>query len=364
MYLQELKSHWRLNKTRMFREINNDGFKTNFKALGYEHFMPCFKPAWDIAFKKDLNMAGWRVEGMIPFTRHALWRKVEADRSTDNSFSLSASTGSLPPSQTSSALDDMQATPSLASSATPPLAPPPPPPLRISPFPVAVSEALDYMQSVVPAASGILDMQALMMQNIRLVEAARVIGESLKASNAEEDNSNNMNNRITSRNIFGLVGSATGEQALAMLKSKEDERVAAAAAAAAKKDQAKEKKARDTTTLVTTGSEILKRLEQLGPSELLRLKIDELHALLVNADPQGSIPKPNKKTGQEKANLLPTVQAALGRFLAVAVASVPQAPPLPPVSVDPVIYEGQYITNLQVEGLPENFMPISDPVLP
>ncbi len=69
----------------------------------------------------------------------------------------------------------------------------------------------------------------------------------------------------------------------------------------------REKKIRDTTTLVTTGSEILKRLEQLGPSELLRLKIDELHALLVNADPQRSIPKPNKKTRQEKANLMPTI---------------------------------------------------------
>ncbi len=61
--------------------------------------------------------------------------------------------------------------------------------------------------------------------------------------------------------------------------------MAVADAAAAKKDQAKEKKARDTTVFVTTGSEILKRLEQLGPSELLRLKIDELHAILANADP-------------------------------------------------------------------------------
>ena len=39
------------------------------------------------------------------------------------------------------------------------------------------------------------------------------------------------------------------------------------------------------TALVPTGSEIVKILEQLGPFELNRLKIDELHALLVNADP-------------------------------------------------------------------------------
>jgi hypothetical protein len=207
-------------------------------------------------------------------------------------------------------------------------------------------------------------MQAVLMQNFRLVEAAKVIGEWKKASTVEEENPNNMNNRITSRNIFGLVGSATGEQAMAMLKAKEDERVAADAAAAAKKDQAKDKRARDTTALVTIGSKVLKRLEQLGPSELHRLKVEELHALLVNADPQGSVPKPNKKTGQEKASQLPTVQAAFGRYLAAAAASNPQAPPLPPISFVPVTCEGETIPNLLVEGGPEIFLPIFDSVFP
>ncbi len=57
-----------------------DGYKINFKALGYEHFMKCFKPAWDMAFTKNPNMGGWRVEGMIPFTHQALWKKVEECR--------------------------------------------------------------------------------------------------------------------------------------------------------------------------------------------------------------------------------------------------------------------------------------------
>jgi hypothetical protein len=67
------------------------------------------------------------------------------------------------------------------------------------------------------------------------------------------------------------------------------------------------------TALITTGSEILQRLEQLSPNELIRLKIDELHSLLIIADPQGIIPKPNKKTRLEKANLFSTVQS--GDFL-------------------------------------------------
>ncbi len=78
----------------------------------------------------------------------------------------------------------------------------------------------------------------------------------------------------------------------------------------------------------------MQRLEQLGPNELLDLKIDELYALIVNADPLGSIPKTDKKTRQEKANLLPIVQAAIGRILAVAAVS---APSLLPIPVAPVL---------------------------
>ncbi len=54
-------------------------------------------------------------------------------------------------------------------------------------------------------------MQAVLMQNFRLVEAAMVIGDWKKANTVEEENPNNTNNRITSRNTFGLVGSVTGE---------------------------------------------------------------------------------------------------------------------------------------------------------
>jgi hypothetical protein len=47
---------------------------------------------------------------------------------------------------------------------------------------------------------------------------------------------------------------------------------------------------------------------------LIRLNIDELYTLLVNADPHGSIPKQNKKILQAKANLMSNIKAALGHF--------------------------------------------------
>ena len=133
-----------------------------------------------------------------------------------------------------------------------------------------------------------------------------------------------------------------------MLKVKEDEKVAAAAAADIKKDQAKDKRAKDTTALVTAGSEVLKRLEQPGRAEILRLKIDELHALIANVVPLWSNPKPNKNTGLEKASLLPAVIAALGRFGGSnSIATPAEAPPLLLIPEVPLNCEGENIENNQ-----------------
>ena len=47
---------------------------------------------------------------------------------------------------------------------------------------------------------------------------------------------------------------------------------------------------------------------------LRKLKIDEIHALLINAYPQNSIPRPNKKESLEKVEELGTIQDALRIF--------------------------------------------------
>ncbi len=39
--------------------------------------MPCFELAWDKAFTVVRNLKGWRIEGLIPFNRNALWKKRE-----------------------------------------------------------------------------------------------------------------------------------------------------------------------------------------------------------------------------------------------------------------------------------------------
>jgi len=250
-------------------------------------------------------MTGWRMEGMISFTRQALWKKVEEDEVIFASRFTSA--GSLPsstPSPTLIAALDSNTTLCTPGGlpTTPPTDPSTLPPLRIQRISEAVLIVGDYLQSCAPAASGILDVEAIVMQNLRFLEAAKVFREWKRTINTEKDNENNMTKRISSSDIYGHAGSATEDITLAMLKTEEDKREAFVALVAAKKDTTKDKRAKDTTALVTTGSEILKSLEQLDLSELMRLKIDELYALLVNGDPLGSIPMPNKKEGQEKAN--------------------------------------------------------------
>jgi hypothetical protein len=201
-------------------------------------------------------MARWRVEGMIPFTRRALWRRVEELRSIDASFSFSVSPGSTRPSQPEYPLDLLSPAPEdLLSTPLPAPIPPLPPTRRtaLPPMHAAVLEALDYMSSIAPAASGFLDLHAVVMQNIRLVEAAKGIKEWKQANTMEEDNTDNINGIITSRNIFGMAGSATRPGALAMLRAKEDDRLAAVATATIKENQAKDKIVKDTIAHVTAG---------------------------------------------------------------------------------------------------------------
>jgi hypothetical protein len=210
-----------------------------------------------------------------------------------------------------------------------------------------------------------MNIETIMIQNLRLLDVAKVIGEWISTIIVEEDVETSMAKRITSRDIFGLVGSATGEEALAILKAKNDKKEAAVVAAAAKKDETKEKRAKDITAFVITGSEILRRLEQSGPDELLRLKVDELYALLVNADPQGSIPRSNKKTGQEKASRLLIVIAALGRFSGSnSIATPAEAPQMLPIPEAPLSCEGTNTENMQVSAPADFYLPIFDRVFP
>ncbi len=118
---------------------------------------------------------------------------------------------------------------------------------------------------------------------------------------------------------------------MARLRAREEEKQAADATAATRKEAAEAKKSRDTTTRVLLGSELLEKIKQGGSQVISRLKIDELHALLINAYPQNSIPRPNKKEGLEKVEESATVQDAL-RIFASGRVPAPLLPHPPPTT--------------------------------
>ena len=117
------------------------------------------------------------------------------------------------------------------------------------PMPEAVRDAKVFMKSA-KMPSGSLSMEEILSDHMRLVEACQIYATWDDMPMVAEDATTAMDRRITSRNIFGKPGSATGEEAMAMLKAREEEKKAVAAMSAAKKEEQKRKKARDTTAEV------------------------------------------------------------------------------------------------------------------
>ena len=107
--------------------------------------------------------------------------------------------------------------------------------------------------------------------------------------------------RISSRDIFGLPYSATGDEAIDLLKSSRNLREAATTASAAKKNEAQAKNAQDTATRVIDGTGFIDKIQKNGQAFLDSLRIDDFYSLLVHANPHVAVKKPiNKKDGYEK----------------------------------------------------------------
>ena len=353
---KELKAWWRKNKWNKFTELNKGIVSkyTSYKPLDFEHFMPCFLPAWKEAFTVERNLMGWELEGLIPFTRRALWRRrgVPGPEDITLGFPWSSSSSSIPrlgatPSSASMPLGGSASGPNASlvpsDEETPFLGPRHEVlPTRCITMSEKEREAFKYATEVMPP-SGPLSLDNVLPEYLKAIEFMRIIGEWHRVVTADEP-APREGSRITSRNIFGLPGSATGEEAMRRLKEKEDEKTAAAAAAAAKKVEKDNKKAKDTATQVTLGSDMLKKIEHGGGDVVKTLSIPQLHALLVNSNPLASIPKPNKKVGIEKVMQLDTVKTAILRY-ATSRLPVPEphtAPPPPETS-----NQGNNIDNLQ-----------------
>jgi hypothetical protein len=131
-------------------------------------------------------------------------------------------------------------------------------PILQQPMSDNVQEFVDFLGS----SSALVEnttMQDLLAQNLKLFICGRVVFGWRKAAVIEKPSRDNT--IITSKDIFKLTRSATREEAMNVIKAKEDASEAATAFATTKKVQAKEKTARATSPLVITGSELLAKIE-------------------------------------------------------------------------------------------------------
>ena len=333
---KELKAEWRHQKTRIFTELNKDR-QVHIRGhivLTWEHMMQAFKPAWDKGFTVDRNLRGWRMEGMIPFNRNALWSK-RADlllRASKTPSIEAQGISSAPPTAATPAAPPPEAAP--PTSAAPPVAAALDPTLEDVDAPLVlglmterVQEAVDYIKRKHAIVE--LTQVHIMTHLIRLQECSDIVAEfaTTKAEKPKADKQ-----RITARDLFGNKGSATGPEARKLLATKHADAQAKEEEKAAKNEERNQAKAIKVAREVTQGAEVLKELELFGNPKLNSLTLTDLVALLTNANPQGNETRPtNKSEAMLRVRALSSVQGALSRCaLAIAVDPAPLADAHPP----------------------------------
>jgi hypothetical protein len=75
MKLLETQGRMAGQKKKLLTNINKDKMThiCGHKALKWEHFMSCVKPAGNTGVIVKRNLKGWRIEGLTPFNRNVLW---------------------------------------------------------------------------------------------------------------------------------------------------------------------------------------------------------------------------------------------------------------------------------------------------
>lgn len=338
----KLKARWRREKHEMFRRLNEHRRtdKASYVALGYEHMMRMFRVAFREAFPRASNLEGWALEGIIPFTKHQLWRKIEADESAaakSSQVSTRASHVSLGPASrgpgaSNSPTDDAQQSAPVAPASMH---------HRLAELTDDLKGHLTYAEQVQPP-SGQIDQEELLQQNLMMRQALLAMGGFIKDNHVapqQQQQQQPGNVRVTARNIYDKAGSLTGPEAMQMLREKEEKKKAEEAQKAANRESRERKQTLQLSKSISKGSELLTALAT-GERVLGGLNKPELKALLLNANPSASIPDSElKESLKAKAEALETVQESLRRrrealaaarhAAATAAAAAPLLPPQP-----------------------------------
>ena len=307
--------------------------------------VPCFRPALEYAFTKEKNVLGWAIEGFIPFTRAPFWKKIAADAAAASRSSMSASTrfSSLStPSHDDGASAEQPFQPIQAGQPAPAEQHPEQQPVPQVPIPVDIQDTLRQVTSAfrASAGSGSIDVTDLLTENLKFKEHLRVLTDFVNtvAQPAPVAPAPGTTGRITSKNIWGLPGSATGAEAMEMRIQIEEEKKRKEAEDNRKRDEREAKRRRNIANLVSQGSTILETLRLNGPAAISRLSVTELQAVIQNSNPQKGVPKGNKAQLVAVVEGLQTVRAALQDFAAAAAREATRAALAAALAQQPLIH--------------------------
>jgi hypothetical protein len=149
----------------------------------------------------------------------------------------------------------------------------------------------------------------------------------------EEEGANEFTGRITARNLWGLEGSVTGEEAMRIARGRAEERKQLEIEKAAKAADKDAKRRQAVAHAICRAAELLEMIKQGGEGIVATLNVKDLQALIQSKDPAAQAPKGNKKDLLLLAKDLPEVKHAVETYKATRGAAPlhPPQPPMPPL---------------------------------
>ena len=330
------------------RELNAE-FGGRIKTIKFKHMVPMFKVAWEHAFTRERNERGWIREGIIPFTRKQLWdlREQNLAASALLSTPLSVTPNMQGTSEASTGISAYQS--STASNAEETQG-------QLVNLPRQLLDAVKSAQLEKEAMPSLTSLAALSKEDIlqyaiKLRETIIGMVDNAQGAIANEEiqdmeegmleDDAGFAGRITARNLWGLEGSVTGEEALNIARRRAEDRRKQEEEKASKAAERDSRRRQAVAHALCRGAELLDKIKQGGSGVLATLPVKDLQALMQCTDSAAPLPKGNKRELLEKVNAITEVREAMEcynsmRVQAALAASAPPPPPPPPLPQPPL----------------------------
>lgn len=310
--------------------------------LDHKHMVECFYPAWCAGFTKERNEMGWRLEGVVPFTRHQLW-KLRGIKSSSSPWEVASNHLSTRLSDNRPISVDRRLSTGTTSA--------PGGALELC-IPVNVKQAVDkatrlpsvqqLVASIAPSQEGNPDGTFWMAEALKARELLDTLSSFIHAAQAANSSTGEVVDgratrgvRVTAAQIWALHGSATGEEAMQLQAAKAAERMQKEAGTEARQEAAALRRREGVSNSITNGLRLLQEIVLKGESVISSFKLEDLKDLLVHADPTGAAPKGKKPELFARVKELESVKKAVADYVAAQVQQmvfrgpVPPAPPAP-----------------------------------